>query len=53
MNIQRKNSAHHFRMQSEREQTLGIYVVMVTVSNNEGRYVVIGIVDTGRCKKMW
>ena len=21
MNIQRKNSAHHFRMQSEREQT--------------------------------
>ena len=23
MNIQRKNSAHHFRMQSEREQTLG------------------------------
>ena len=24
MNIQRKNSAHHFRMQSEREQTLGV-----------------------------
>ena len=24
MNIQRKNSAHHFRMQSEREQTLVI-----------------------------
>ena len=23
MNIQRKNSAHHFRMQSEHEQTLG------------------------------
>ena len=23
MNIQRINSAHHFRMQSEREQTLG------------------------------
>ena len=22
MNIERKNSAHHFRMQSEREQTL-------------------------------
>ena len=22
MNIQRKNSAHHFRMQSQREQTL-------------------------------
>ena len=22
MNIQRKNSAHHFRVQSEREQTL-------------------------------
>ena len=25
MNIQRKNSAHHFRMQSEREQTLGTF----------------------------
>ena len=25
MNIQRKNSAHHFRMQSEREQTWGIF----------------------------
>ena len=24
MNIQRKNSAHHFRMQSEREQTLAL-----------------------------
>ena len=24
MNIQLKNSAHHFRMQSEREQTLGM-----------------------------
>ena len=24
MNIQQKNSAHHFRMQSEREQTLAI-----------------------------
>ena len=24
MNIQRKNSAHHFRMQSEPEQTLDI-----------------------------
>ena len=28
MNIQRKNSAHHFRMQSEREQTL-IYLKFV------------------------
>ena len=28
MNIQRKNSAHHFRMQSEREQTL----IQVTIS---------------------
>ena len=27
MNIQRKNSAHHFRMQSEREQTL-VYVIL-------------------------
>ena len=26
MNIQRKNSAHHFRMQSERELTLGLFV---------------------------
>ena len=24
MNIQRKNSAHHFRLQSEREQTFSI-----------------------------
>ena len=24
MNIQQQNSAHHFRMQSEREQTLGL-----------------------------
>ena len=27
MNIQRKNSAHHFRMQSEREQTLELFWV--------------------------
>ena len=27
MNIQRKNSAHHFRMQSEREQTLVTFPV--------------------------
>ena len=27
MNIQRKNSAHHFRMQSEREQTLDTSIV--------------------------
>ena len=26
MNIQRKNSAHHFRMQSEREQTLALFL---------------------------
>ena len=26
MNIQRKNSAHHFRMQSEREQTLVAFI---------------------------
>ena len=25
MNIQRKNSSHHFRMQSEREQTLVLW----------------------------
>ena len=25
MNIQRKNSTHHFRMQSEREQTLVLF----------------------------
>ena len=30
MNIQRKNSAHHFRMQSEREQTL----VFIGIFNN-------------------
>ena len=40
MNIQRKNSAHHFRMQSEREQTLVTFSVVVfrtniiTVCNN-------------------
>ena len=27
MNIQRKNSAYHFRMQSEREQTLGVLLL--------------------------
>ena len=26
MNIQRKNSTHHFRMQSEREQTLILFM---------------------------
>ena len=30
MNIQRKNSAHHFRMQSEREQTL-VRKITITV----------------------
>ena len=38
MNIQRKNSAHHFRMQSEREQTLEV----------DGR---IAVVETGRVAK--
>ena len=28
MNIQRKNSAHHFRMQSEREQTLVLFFLL-------------------------
>ena len=28
MNIQRKNSAHHFRMQSEHEQTLAILMLL-------------------------
>ena len=32
MNIQRKNSAHHFRMQSEREQTLVLSIF--TTSQN-------------------
>ena len=31
MNIQRKNSAHHFRMQSEREQTLAAVLLEVGV----------------------
>ena len=30
MNIQRKNSAHHFRMQSEREQTWKIPIICST-----------------------
>ena len=38
MNIQRKNSAHHFRMQSEREQTLVLIpsevVGVAKVANN-------------------
>ena len=39
MNIQRKNSAHHFRMQSEREQTLvGPYSFIHTVEVN-GNFV--------------
>ena len=33
MNIQRKNSAHHFRMQSEREQTL-VYLNLGKGSSN-------------------
>ena len=33
MNIQRKNSAHHFLMQSEREQTLAtIYFILDNTS---------------------
>ena len=33
MNIQRKNSAHHFRMQSEREQTFsGMYSNVASAS---------------------
>ena len=35
MNIQRKNSAHHFRMQSEREQTL-VFINVVFRSEQEG-----------------
>ena len=35
MNIQRKNSAHHFRMQSEREQTL----VTSTTTGHDGSVV--------------
>ena len=33
MNIQRKNSSHHFRMQSEREQTLVLCTVEEGVAN--------------------
>ena len=35
MNIQRKNSAHHFRMQSEREQTLVVCDVAITLVHSE------------------
>ena len=38
MNIQRKNSAHHFRMQSEREQTL--INVLLLFLYEEGLYKV-------------
>ena len=38
MNIQQKNSAHHFRMQSEREQTSGISdVVTASVHSKKTR----------------
>ena len=37
MNIQRKNSAHHFRMQSEREQTLVRVVVVFCGGRGGGR----------------
>ena len=32
MNIQQRNSAYHFRMQSEREQTLGGIIDVATAS---------------------
>ena len=35
MNIQRKNSAHHFCMQSEREQTLVLPPIMYSASSFE------------------
>ena len=34
MNIQRKNSAHHFRMQSEREQTLAQHLCLLLWSHS-------------------
>ena len=34
MNIQRKNSAHHFRMQSDREQTLIVVLKASTILNS-------------------
>ena len=39
MNIQRKNSAHHFRMQSEREQTWEASVQISEGVDNRGSTV--------------
>ena len=47
MNIQRKNSAHHFRMQSEREQTLvngfsvTTIIILIIINSFIGLYGVI------------
>ena len=41
MNIQRKNSAHHFRMQSEREQTL--------VCRRNVKWVIVEILACNLC----
>ena len=51
MNIQRKNSTHHFRMQSEREQTLVTLLSMVgaTKKNEEkGSNNLVPVFCTGK-----
>ena len=41
MNLQRKNSAHHFRMQSEREQTLVMLIIHITLYMVNGTYFLV------------
>ena len=51
MNIQRKNSAHHFRMQSEREQTLVSWILDVyTLVHN---YLVLGYKNENNSGYAW
>ena len=40
MNIQRKNSAHHFRMQGEREQTLEKILKLIIIIITENHLLV-------------
>ena len=43
MNIQRKNSAHHFHMQSEREQTLVITIEISGAQLKMGLAYTLGV----------
>ena len=51
MNIQRKNSAHHFRMQSERKQTLVLYMHFPPLVGN-GMCITI-LIERNKSKKFF